>query len=208
MIKYLSKNTYEFVKFYKSLQQGAVFNEAVERLKLNTVKDENGDIPIYVWGVEGNYRSFSFTQRIEIGKVIFEEGNIILLFPCEGRTGYQISSKDGVDWGIRPFTVGIGGDVGLPYLEDCLVDQTTIFEMPDQIKKLQYEKQQLQQKKEQLQEKIEQLQHEKDELQDELEQLRREKHQLQQLKKVWFPITTANQLKAVIRKLNIQEDYL
>ena len=133
MLKYLSKNTYEFVKFYKSLQEGAVFNEAVERLKLNTVKDENGDIPIYVWGVEGNYRSFSFTQRIEIGKVIFEEGNIILLLPCEGRTGYRILSEDGVDWGIRPFTVGIEGDVGLPYLKDCLVDQKTIFEMPDAV---------------------------------------------------------------------------
>ena len=201
MIKYLSKNTYEFVKFYKSLQQGAVFNEAVERLKLNTVKDENGDIPIYVWGVEGNYRSFSFTQRIEIGKVIFEEGNIVLLLPCEGRTGYRILSKDGVDWGIRPFTVGIEGAVGLPYLKDCLVDQKTIFEMPDQIKKLQYEKQQLQQEKEQLQEKIEQLQHEKDQLQDELEQLRHEKYQLQQLKKVWFPIKNNCQLEAVIRKL-------
>ena len=203
MLKYLSKNTYEFVKFYKSLQQGAVFNEAVERLKLNTVKDENGDIPIYVWGVEGNYRSFSFTQRIEIGKVIFEEGNIILLlpFPCEGRTGYRILSKDGVDWGIRPFTVGIEGDVGLPYLKDCLVDQKTIFEMPDQIKKLQYEKQQLQQEKEQLQEKIEQLQQEKEQLQDELEQLRHEKYQLQQLKKVWFPIKNNCQLEAVIRKL-------
>lgn len=201
MIKYLSKNTYEFVKFYKSLQEGAVFNEAVERLKLNTVKDEEGVIQIYVWGVEGNYRSFSFTQRIEIGKVIFEEGNIVLLLPCEGRTGYQISSKDGVDWGIRAFTSGIGGDVGLPYLKDCLVDQKTIFEMPDQIKKLQYEKQQLQQEKEQLQEKIEQLQHEKDQLQDELEQLRHEKYQLQQLKKVWFPIKNNCQLEAVIRKL-------
>ncbi len=201
MLKYLSKNTYEFVKFYKSLQQGAVFNEAVERLKLNTVKDENGDIPIYVWGIKGNYRSFSFTQRIEIGKVIFEEGNIILLLPCEGRTGYRILSKDGVDWGIRPFTVGIEGDVGLPYLKDCLVDQKTIFEMPDQIKKLQYEKQQLQQEKEQLQEKIEQLQQEKEQLQDELEQLRHEKYQLQQLKKVWFPIKNNCQLEAVIRKL-------
>lgn len=201
MLKYLSKNTYEFVKFYKSLQEGAVFNEAVERLKLNTVKDENGDISIYVWGVEGNYRSFSFTQRIEIGKVIFEEGNIVLLLPCEGRTGYRILSKDGVDWRIRPFTLGIEGDVGLPYLKDCLVDQKTIFEMPDQIKKLQYEKQQLQQEKEQLQEKIEQLQHEKDQLQDELEQLRHEKYQLQQLKKVWFPIKNNCQLEAVIRKL-------
>ena len=201
MLKYLSKNTYEFVKFYKSLQEGAVFNEAVERLKLNTVKDEEGDIPIYVWGVEGNYRSFSFTQRIEIGKVIFEEGNIILLLPCEGRTGYRILSKDGVDWGIRPFTVGIEGAVGLPYLKDCLVDQKTIFEMPDQIKKLQYEKQQLQQEKEQLQEKIEQLQQEKEQLQDELEQLRHEKYQLQQLKKVWFPIKNNCQLEAVIRKL-------
>src|SRR5690606_1678100 len=161
MLKYLSKNTYEFVKFYKSLQEGAVFNEAVERLKLNTVKDENGDIPIYVWGVEGNYRSFSFTQRIEIGKVMVEEGNIMPLLPCEGRTGNRILSKDGVDWGIRPFTVGIEGDVGLPYLKDCLVDQKTIFEMPEQIKKLQYEKQQLQHEKEQLQDELEQLRHEK-----------------------------------------------
>lgn len=204
MLKYLSKNTYEFVKFYKSLQEGAVFNEAVERLKLNTVKDEEGDIPtspIYVWGIKGNYRSFSFTRQIEIGKIIFEEGNIVLLLPCEGRTGYRILSKDGVDWGIRPFTVGIEGDVGLPYLKDCLVDQKTIFEMPEQNKKIQYEKQQLQQEKEQLQEKIEQLQHEKDQLQDELEQLRHEKYQLQQLKKVWFPIKNNCQLEAVIRKL-------
>lgn len=193
MIKYLSKNTYEFVKFYKSLQEGAVFNEAVERLKLNTVKDEEGNIPVYVWGITGTYREFTFTRQIEVGKVVFEENDVILLFPCGGRTGYQISSKDGVDWGIRAFTSGIGGDVGLPYLKDCLVDQKTIFEM-------QYEKQQLQHEKDQLQEKIEQLQHEKDQLQDELEQLRHEK-QLQQLKKVWFPIKNNSQLKAVIRKL-------